>query len=125
MWFGLGRQERGDRAEQLARRYLEQQGLQFLEANFRCRQGEIDLIMRDAGTLVFVEVRYRSQSRYGSAAESVDRRKQGKLVSAALRYLQSHPALAQQASRFDVVAISGEQGKPRIEWHTDAIQLQD
>lgn len=125
MWFGLGRQERGNRAEQLARRYLEQQGLRFVEANFRCRQGEIDLIMRDEQTLVFVEVRYRSQSRYGSAAESVDRRKQGKLVSAALRYMQGNPALAQQASRFDVVAINGEQGKPQIEWHPNAIQVQD
>lgn len=125
MWFGLGRQERGSRAEQLARRYLEQHGLHFVEANFRCRQGEIDLIMHDKQTLVFVEVRYRSQSRYGSAAESVDRRKQDKLISAALRYMQDNPALAQQASRFDVIAISGEQGKPEIDWHPNAIQVQD
>lgn len=125
MWPGLKRAERGSRAEQLARRFLEQHGLRFKQANFRCKRGEIDLIMQDGETLVFVEVRYRSNSRFGSAAESVDHHKQRKLVTTALFYLQSKPELAQQASRFDVIAISGDNGSPQIDWHSNAIQIQD
>lgn len=125
MWPGLRREQRGARAEQLARNYLEQQGLNFRQANFRCRRGEIDLIMQDGDTLVFVEVRYRSNSRYGTAAETVDRHKQRKLVTTALFYLQSNPELARLSGRFDVIAISGDSGSPRIDWHPDAIQIQD
>ncbi|MDY6978746.1 MAG: YraN family protein [Pseudomonadota bacterium] len=125
MWFGPGREQRGNQAEQLARRYLEQQGLRFEQANFRCRRGEIDLIMRDGDSLVFVEVRYRRNDRYGSAAETVDRQKQRKLVTTALFYLQNNPKQARLGSRFDVVAISGEGNAPRIDWHPDAIQIQD
>jgi len=125
MWPGLRREQRGARAEQLARNYLEQQGLYFRQANFRCRRGEIDLIMQDGDTLVFVEVRYRRNSRYGTAAETVDRHKQRKLVTTALFYLQSNPQLARLSGRFDVIAISGDSGSPRIDWHPDAIQIQD
>lgn len=125
MWPGLRREQRGIQAEQLARQYLEQQGLRFKQANFRCKRGEIDLIMQDDSTLVFVEVRYRRHNRYGSAAESVDQHKQRKLVATALFYLQNNPATAHHASRFDVIAISGEQGIPRIDWHQNAIQIQD
>lgn len=125
MWSRLGREQRGNQAEQLARHYLEQQGLRFEQANFRCRRGEIDLIMRDGDSLVFVEVRYRRNDRYGSAAETVDRQKQRKLVTTALFYLQSNPQQARLTSRFDVVAISGEGNTPRIDWHPDAIQMQD
>lgn len=125
MWAGLRRDQRGTRAEQLARQYLEQHGLHFRQANFRCRRGEIDLIMQDGDTLVFVEVRYRRNSRYGSAAETVDRHKQRKLVTTALFYLQGNPRLARLTSRFDVIAISGDSGSPHIDWHPDAIQIQD
>ncbi|MFO8024148.1 YraN family protein [Thiohalophilus sp.] len=125
MWSGPGRAQRGNQAEQWARRYLEQQGLHFEQANFRCRRGEIDLIMRDGDSLVFVEVRYRRNDRYGSAAETVDRQKQRKLVTTALFYLQNNPKQARLSSRFDVVAISGEGDAPRIDWHPDAIQIQD
>ena len=125
VWAGLKRGQRGSRAEQLARQFLEQQGLRFRQANFRCKRGEIDLIMQDGETLVFVEVRYRSNSRFGSAAETVDRHKQRKLVTTALFYLQNNPVLAQQASRFDVIAINGDSGSPQIDWHTNAIQIQD
>lgn len=125
MWAGLGRDQRGSRAEQLARRYLEQQGLRFEQANFRCRRGEIDLIMRDKDTLVFVEVRYRNNSRYGSAAETVDWRKQRKLIATALFYLQSRPQLSRLASRFDVIAINGDSDSAHIDWHPNAIQAQD
>lgn len=125
MWPGLKQRERGARAEKLARRYLEQQGLQFLLANYHCRMGEIDLIMRHDETLVFIEVRYRGNDRFGSAAETVDRTKQRKLVATALCYLQSKPKLAKLASRFDVIAISGNGPSPTIDWYPDAIQVQD
>ncbi|MDZ7803194.1 YraN family protein [Thiohalophilus sp.] len=125
MWARPGGAQRGNQAEQLARRYLERQGLRFEQANFRCRRGEIDLIMRDGDSLVFVEVRYRRNDRYGSAAETVDRQKQRKLVTTALFYLQNNPKQARLTSRFDVVAISGEGNAPRIDWHPDAIQIQD
>ncbi len=125
MWPGLKRRERGARAEKLARRYLEQQGLKFREANFHCRQGEIDLIMQDDESLVFVEVRYRGNDRYGSAAETVDRTKQRKLVTTALYYLQTRPELAKLATRFDIIAISGDTPTPTIDWHPNAIQVQD
>jgi len=80
--------------------------------NFRCRVGEIDLIMRDGQVVVFVEVRYRSDHRHGSAAETVTLQKQRRFTAAARRYLQQHPAAARAPCRFDVVAITGEQ----VDW---------
>lgn len=87
-------------------------GLTLVGRNFRCRVGEIDLIMRDGQVLVFVEVRYRRDQRHGTAAETVSRPKQRRFVAAARRYLQQHPAAARAPCRFDVVAITGEQ----VEW---------
>ena len=78
---------RGNTAETLALEFLNAQGLELLERNFRCRTGEIDLIMRDDATLVFVEVRYRRSGAYGGAAGSVDRRKQQRVTRAALYFL--------------------------------------
>jgi putative endonuclease len=101
----------GDRQEQVARRHLEAQGLKFVAANVACRQGELDLVMRDGGTLVFVEVRYRASDRFGGAAASVDRHKQARLAAAAGYYLSRHPT--DLPCRFDVVAIGGDGG---IRW---------
>lgn len=100
------RQLLGQRAEQRAERYLQQQGLLPLERNYRCRWGEIDLIMRDQQTLVFVEVRYRKNNDYGGALASVDPRKQSKLIRSAQHYLSTHNGLS--AARFDVVALHGD-----------------
>ena len=109
-------QQTGQAAEARACAHLERAGLKLLARNFRCRQGEIDLVMREGDTLVFVEVRYRHQSHFGSGAESVDRRKQARLIQAARHYLQTHPAQAEQPCRFDVVSLAPEQ----IEWIHDA-----
>ncbi|MGD2136847.1 MAG: YraN family protein [Gammaproteobacteria bacterium] len=98
---------RGRDAETRALHFLQARGLRCVTRNYRCRRGEIDLVMQDADSLVFVEVRYRRQSRFGSAAESVDRRKQSKLVTCAQHYLQGSPETARQACRFDVVSVSG------------------
>ncbi|HGG59777.1 MAG TPA: YraN family protein [Gammaproteobacteria bacterium] len=102
---------RGASAERLALKFLRRQGLAHIASNYRSRFGEIDLIMRDGETIVFVEVRYRRSSRYGGAAASIDRHKQRKLIRTALLWLQAHAPNA--VSRFDVVAIEAEQ---RINW---------
>ena len=111
----------GERAEDLAKSFLERHGLRCLERNFRTRVGEIDLIMDDRGARVFVEVRYRSDRRYGGALESIDRRKRGRLIAAAQWYLvKCGTALP---ARFDVVAVEpGQDGKPCFTWVKDAIQ---
>lgn len=112
------RQQQGLAAEAEACRHLQQQGLELIERNYRCRQGEIDLIMKDGKSTVFVEVRYRSNPNFGGAAASVDPRKQGKLIATASHYLQQHHALAQQPARFDVIAIA----PGTLEWIRDAFQ---
>lgn len=118
--------QKGANAEALACAFLEHQGLRLITRNYHCRQGEIDLIMRDPDNLVFVEVRYRRQSRYGTGLESVDRRKQRRIVHCARHYLQRHPGLAELAARFDVVALAPEPGnsdaRPRIEWIRHAFE---
>lgn len=112
----------GKRAEQTACNYLREKGLTLLESNYFCPRGEIDLIMRDVDTTVFVEVRYRRSNRYGSGAESVDRHKQGKLLATAAHYLQRHPRAARGVCRFDVVAISSDNEQQKLDWISDAFQ---
>ncbi|MDV3237395.1 MAG: YraN family protein [Gammaproteobacteria bacterium] len=110
----------GQRAEDAACAYLLARGLRLIARNFRCRRGEIDLIMQDTDNLVFVEVRYRRQSRYGSGLESVDRRKQERIVRCAMHYLQRHPQAARSAARFDVVALAPASEGLRIDWVRNA-----
>ena len=112
----------GTAAEDLALRYLEARGLTLVARNFRCRTGELDLIMRDREQLVFVEVRRRRHSRYGTPAESVTRTKQQRLLRAAAFYLQRQ-RLLDAPCRFDVVAILQAEDEPRMEWIRDAFQL--
>lgn len=111
--------DRGKDAETLACDYLKAQGMALLERNYRSRFGEIDLIMDDRDCLIFVEVRYRRQARYGSGAESVDARKQARIVACARHYLLCHPRAAERPCRFDVVAIGGG-ANPDIEWIANA-----
>lgn len=117
------KQQTGQTAETLACDHLQKHGLQLIERNYHCRQGEIDLIMRDGNYTVFVEVRYRRNSSFGSAAESVDYRKQKKIISTASRYLQQHNKLAQQPARFDVVSMSAQGNDTNIDWIQDAFQV--
>ena len=113
----LSTTDTGKRAEEVAASYLGSQGLRLLQQNYRCPGGEIDLVMQDDNQLVFVEVRYRKHSAFGSAIESIDRTKQGRLVHAAEYYLQQTGR--DQACRFDVVGIDGA---GRIDWIPDAFQ---
>jgi putative endonuclease len=108
----------GDK-ERLARSFLEKRGLHLLERNYGCRRGEIDLVMRDADTLVFVEVRFRASSRFGTPAETVDIHKQRRLAAAAAHYLQRHPTSL--PCRFDVVALGGTNS---IEWIRSAFNVE-
>lgn len=101
----------GAAAEDAALRYLQQRGLKLLARNARFKGGELDLVMRDGETLVVVEVRARSSSRFASAAESIDARKQARIILATQLYLAAHPQHAERALRFDVVAI--DDGQPQ------------
>lgn len=113
----LSRQQTGAGYEQQARRLLENAGLTFVAANVRYRAGEIDLIMRDRKTWVFVEVRYRRNALFGGAAASVTRSKQQKLIHAAALWLRSrNRSLETTDCRFDVVAITGTQ----VDWLSNA-----
>ena len=111
----------GIAAEDFALRYLEARGLQLVTRNFRCRGGELDLIMRDGEHLVFVEVRSRRSSQFGTPAESVTCSKQQKLLRTAAIYLQRQQL--DLPCRFDVVAILQTAPEPQIEWIRDAFQL--
>lgn len=95
-------------------------GLRLLDRNVSFRGGELDRVMEHAGTVVFVEVRYRARGTFGGGAGSVDHRKQQRLVLAAQLYLQGHPDLAERPCRFDVVEASGE--PPRLQWLRDAFR---
>lgn len=109
-------------AENLACAYLQRSGLLLLHRNYRCRRGELDLVMRQGDTTVFVEVRYRSPSAYADGIASVDRHKQARLLAAAQHYLLQYPDAARRPCRFDVVAITPERGENRVEWITNAIE---
>lgn len=106
----------GSAAEDDALTHLEQHGLTLVERNFRCKGGEIDLVMLDRATLVFVEVRKRADQRHGGAAASVTNAKQRRLIIAAHIYL--HRYKMPPACRFDVVAIDGTQ----MSWLKNAIE---
>jgi putative endonuclease len=101
----------GDDAETAALDYLQQQGLKLIERNYHSRRGEIDIIMEDSHTLIFVEVKYRQSAHFGTAAEMVTLKKQQRIIAAALHYLQQHKL--DRACRFDVVAITPRSG---VEW---------
>ena len=108
---------RGQQGENLALSHLREQGLNLLERNYRSRWGEIDLVMQDAAILVFVEVRLRAASRYGSPAETIGNRKRQRLIRTAQHYLQTH---RDARARFDVIAITTGDHAPQIEWIKDA-----
>lgn len=97
---------KGVDAEQHAMQWCLNQGWQVLERNFRCKVGEVDLICLAESVLVFIEVRQRTSSRYGSAAATVNASKQRKLIKAAQTFLQRRPELAAHPARFDVITLS-------------------
>ncbi|RJG04849.1 YraN family protein [Noviherbaspirillum cavernae] len=110
------RQIAGQAGEDHALHYLREHGLTLVERNFRCKGGEIDLIMQELDSLVFVEVRKRSDASHGGAAASVTARKQARLIIAAQVFLQRHAM--PPPCRFDVVAIDGGE----VTWLKNAIE---
>lgn len=111
--------------EGLARTHLERAGLRFIAANVNYRFGELDLVMRDNETIVFVEVRYRRDARYGGGSASVTPSKQRRIALAASAWLAANPHEARRPCRFDVVAISGSESASQIDWIGNAFNLDD
>jgi putative endonuclease len=110
-------QDQGRRWEQVALAHLQRNALVLVEANFRCKGGEIDLVMRDRDTLVFVEVRQRADRKHGGAAASITPAKVRRLVRAAQYYLLRYPKTP--PCRFDVVAFDGGQ----LDWLRNVIEV--
>ncbi|WP_159565614.1 YraN family protein [Budvicia diplopodorum] len=107
----------GARYEAIARRHLERSGLLFIAANIKFRSGELDLIMQDGDIWVFVEVRYRRNSYFGYATDSINWHKRQRLLSAASRWLSQRQLSIDTANcRFDVLAITGNQ----LQWLPNA-----
>ena len=113
----LANTARGNAAEQQALDYLLNQGLLFIEKNYRCQLGELDLIMRDGQTLVIVEVRFRQSNQFGGAAASITTKKQARIIAATEHYIMTHPLDC--PIRFDVVAITGDNAP---DWIKNAFQ---
>ena len=113
----------GTLGEKLATDYLKNRGFSILETNFRCAEGEIDIIAQQDDAVVFVEVRTRRGHSFGTPEESITQAKKAKLLATAQAYIQSHPDLP-SSSRIDVVAIEMQRGQaPRIELIENAVQL--
>ena len=116
---------KGSGYEKLAEKYLRSRGLKVIARNFHCRLGEIDLILRDRDTIVFVEVRFRANSRFGSATQSVTASKQRKIISTAKLFLGKHGLNDKLYCRFDVLGIEAENDSYRYQWLTNAFSSDD
>ena len=112
----------GDSFEQRACAELERAGLKLLVRNYCTRHGELDLVMRDGDTVVFVEVRYRKSASHGDAAASVTASKRARLILAAQHWLAAHPQHARRTCRFDVVSYDGPVDAIRRDWLRGAFE---
>ena len=110
------KQKQGAAAEQLACAFLINHGLALLDANVACVQGEIDLIMQEGDTLVFVEVRWRKSSAFGGAAASITAAKLKKINAACDVFLQYNPKWRNAPCRIDAVLLQGDLSEPHMEW---------
>lgn len=119
---------KGQAYEDIAYKYLSKRGMTLLERNFSCRFGEIDLVMRQHDTIVFVEVRYRAKASHGNAMESVHRSKQSKIIKAASIYMTAKELWGYDM-RFDVLALNGRKkgifARPSIDWIPAAFQANE
>lgn len=112
----------GDVFELRACAQLERAGLKLITRNYTTRHGELDLVMLDRDTIVFVEVRYRKSPSHGDAAASVTPTKQRKLILAAQQWLAQNPRHAQRPCRFDVMSYDGPAETVRHEWLRGAFE---
>ena len=113
--------DKGKVTEQFALAYLTQQGLTLVEKNYHCRQGELDLIMLDGDTYVFIEVKYRKNSDFGGAVAAVSASKQKKIKHCVTFYLQQAGLNEYNTCcRVDVVALDGDISQPQVTWLKNA-----
>lgn len=119
------RRARGAAVEAAARAHLLREGLRDVAANANYRFGELDLVMLDGATLVFVEVRYRRDARFGGGAASIDVHKRRRIVQAAQAFLAHHPRHADAPCRFDVIEADGDPERPSLRWLRDAFRVDD
>ncbi|KLV06208.1 endonuclease [Photobacterium aquae] len=116
----FNKRQQGQAYETMAEQFLRRHGLSPIQRNFQCRSGEIDLIMKQQHCLVFVEVKFRQRTHYGSAAEAVNWRKLQRLKRAALFWLHKNGYPIEHTEfRFDVVSLEGT--PPKIEWLTNIL----
>ncbi len=118
----MKRRDVGNLGEKLARAFLEKRGYLVLETNYRCAEGEIDIVARQGDSLVFIEVRTKSSREFGSPEESITPAKANKLRTTAARYQQTHDSLP-ASWRIDVVAVELDRSKrvSRIELIENAV----
>jgi len=112
----------GEEGERIAETFLRKKGYRVVERNYRCPVGELDLILLDRRVVVFVEVKTRSDDRFGAPLESVGPRKQKKMIKTALFFLTRH-RLHNRDARFDVVGISYQGGEPMVEHIQNAFEV--
>lgn len=112
----------GDQVEAAAAVMLTKAGLKVLARQASSRYGEIDLVMQDGEIIVFVEVRYRADDRFGGGLESVDRHKQARLIKAAQAWVVQNPRVAMSPMRFDVIAAQGHIDALQFQWVKDAFR---
>jgi len=112
----IARRQAGKHWEKTAEDFLCARGLRLLQRNFSSRFGEIDLVMEDRDTVVFVEVKYRSSNSHGSGADAVNIHKQNRISRTAAFFLAVNPARAEQFCRFDVVSIDPKKDEQEINW---------
>ena len=117
---GLNRRKIGMEQEERACQYLTERGVRIRERNFRCRQGEIDIIGCEKEYLVFFEVKYRRDDSRGNAAEAVGFRKQRKICRVADYYRYKHGIGDFSPIRYDVVTVDGIGANERIDWYKNA-----
>lgn len=113
------RQRLGNAGENRAKQHLQAAGLRPILDNYRCRVGELDLVMADGEAVAVIEVRVRARNDYGGALASVQPRKQRRIMAATRHLLASRPDLASRALRFDVIGIDGD---GRMDWIRDAFR---
>ena len=122
----MGRLALGRQAEERAFRYLCRRGMRPVARNFRSAGGEIDLVMLDGDCLAFVEVRTRGERSFVAARLTVDRRKQRKLVHAAMMFLARNALYRHHPCRFDVIGVDRDaDGRVRMDWVRDAFRADD
>lgn len=115
-----GGRKSGHHWEKAAESYLRTQGLKLLQRNFSSRFGEIDLIMIDGQTVVFIEVKYRRSNQHGSGADAVTFHKQERISRTAAWYLAKNPHRAENVCRFDVISINPNTSDKDIDWIRNA-----